>query len=208
MHRRWIPHLSVVCLALCGFAIAVGILSFWRGVVVWSYRLRPCVSGRGTGQYGVYDDNSYELTIARGALLMDSINGHYVMNPVLHAFLLAQEGTHARAIRPRSVYGQISIPKVQGLGFKYGIAVTTGGVGSSNFKRGIILPLWAIAALFGVFPVRVMIDRWRNLASRRVAAGCCAACAYDLTANTSGVCPECGTMVGSRKPVKAAALRD
>lgn len=27
-----------------------------------------------------------------------------------------------------------------------------------------------------------------------VAAGCCRQCGYDLTGNTSGVCPECGTL--------------
>ena len=30
---------------------------------------------------------------------------------------------------------------------------------------------------------------------RRASAGLCAVCAYDLTGNESGVCPECGTLV-------------
>ena len=33
---------------------------------------------------------------------------------------------------------------------------------------------------------------------RRRAAGLCAACAYNLTSNTSGACPECGIAVGTR----------
>jgi hypothetical protein len=38
---------------------------------------------------------------------------------------------------------------------------------------------------------------------RRKLIGCCAVCTYDLTGNTSGVCPECGTPVA--RNVGAAA---
>ena len=37
------------------------------------------------------------------------------------------------------------------------------------------------------------ISRWRK--RKRTAAGQCATCGYDLTGNTSGVCPECGEAV-------------
>jgi predicted RNA-binding Zn-ribbon protein involved in translation (DUF1610 family) len=39
------------------------------------------------------------------------------------------------------------------------------------------------------------IGRRRSLVGRFDATPRCARCAYDLTANASGVCPECGTAV-------------
>ena len=33
------------------------------------------------------------------------------------------------------------------------------------------------------------------LKARRVRPGICSICGYNLTANTSGVCPECGTKI-------------
>ena len=57
----------------------------------------------------------------------------------------------------------------------------------------VVLP--AASGLLIVWPV-VGVLRWRKR-RRRVAAGLCASCGYDLTGNTSGVCPECGMVVAS-----------
>jgi hypothetical protein len=38
-------------------------------------------------------------------------------------------------------------------------------------------------------------DPARRRRERRIAAGRCVACGYNLTGNISGVCPECGTAV-------------
>jgi hypothetical protein len=48
----------------------------------------------------------------------------------------------------------------------------------------------------------------RNLLSagdrrRRLSQGKCPNCCYDLTGNTSGVCPECGTPVPEKAELKA-----
>jgi rubrerythrin len=40
-----------------------------------------------------------------------------------------------------------------------------------------------------VLPLIWIIRRLRQ----RPKVGCCTACGYNLTGNTSGVCPECGT---------------
>jgi hypothetical protein len=44
---------------------------------------------------------------------------------------------------------------------------------------------------------------WRldAIARRRGRPGHCAACGYDLTGNTSGVCPECGAAAAQPRPV-------
>lgn len=48
-------------------------------------------------------------------------------------------------------------------------------------------PLWLPLGLFGVCTGFMWLrDR------RKMPHGCCSQCGYDLTANTSGVCPECG----------------
>jgi hypothetical protein len=52
----------------------------------------------------------------------------------------------------------------------------------------VVLP--AASVLLIVLPVGGVM-RW-NKTRRRVAAGLCGACGYNLTGNMSGVCPECG----------------
>ena len=57
------------------------------------------------------------------------------------------------------------------------------------------MPPWAVIGALAFVPAA----RWRRSALRRLrrraraARGLCSACGYDLSGNTSGVCPECGT---------------
>ncbi|MCP4590956.1 MAG: hydrogenase maturation nickel metallochaperone HypA [bacterium] len=51
------------------------------------------------------------------------------------------------------------------------------------------LPLWMVALTMAV-PTAFLW--WRD---RRWPPGRCQFCGYDLTANTSGVCPECGSAI-------------
>jgi hypothetical protein len=53
------------------------------------------------------------------------------------------------------------------------------------------IPMWAIVVATAFLPLIWVISRHR----RKV--GGCPTCHYDLTGNTSGVCPECGTGIGS-----------
>lgn len=53
---------------------------------------------------------------------------------------------------------------------------------------GIELPLWILAVVFGA-------ATWKLL-PRRIEAGHCVGCGYDLTGNTSGRCSECGRAAG------------
>ena len=56
-------------------------------------------------------------------------------------------------------------------------------------------PLWMPAVAFTVYPTIALI-RGPVRRSRRRRKGLCPDCAYDLTGNESGVCPECGQMTG------------
>ena len=57
------------------------------------------------------------------------------------------------------------------------------------------VPHWFMVFLTAVPPARWLSLRRRRARARRVRLGRCAGCAYDLTGNVSGVCPECGASV-------------
>lgn len=54
-------------------------------------------------------------------------------------------------------------------------------------------PAWFLALLTALLPSWRAIRHWRNI--RQKNSGRCRRCGYDLTANISGVCPECGTPI-------------
>ncbi|MCH8243527.1 MAG: hypothetical protein IH897_13095 [Planctomycetes bacterium] len=54
----------------------------------------------------------------------------------------------------------------------------------------LFVPVWLLVVAVG-FPTAILW--WRD---RRLKAGFCKVCKYDLTGNVSGTCPECGTAVG------------
>lgn len=62
------------------------------------------------------------------------------------------------------------------------------------------LPLWVLLVALGA-PAGVLF--WRD--RRRYPAHCCQACGYELTGNTSGVCPECGNRMAARTPLPPSA---
>ena len=57
-------------------------------------------------------------------------------------------------------------------------------------ELGVQLDLWLLMIAFSVLPA---LAAWRLWRARRSSSGACGFCGYDLTGNTSGVCPECGT---------------
>jgi hypothetical protein len=57
-------------------------------------------------------------------------------------------------------------------------------------RRVLILPLWLLAALFSLPRTLPMLKRRLR---RRIPAGCCKRCGYDLRA-TPDRCPECGAI--------------
>ena len=60
---------------------------------------------------------------------------------------------------------------------------------------------WFLFVLFALYPVAAFVRGpfrrfcWRCNRRYRRERGLCERCAYDLTGNTSGVCPECGTPI-------------
>ncbi len=56
-------------------------------------------------------------------------------------------------------------------------------------SRSLYIPLW--------MPFLLTATLWLCLRRKRHERGHCERCGYDLTGNTSGVCPECGSTVAS-----------
>ena len=53
----------------------------------------------------------------------------------------------------------------------------------------LVIPLWALVLVLAIPTL------WLWCRDRRPPPGFCQTCAYDLTGNESGVCPECGEAV-------------
>jgi hypothetical protein len=58
--------------------------------------------------------------------------------------------------------------------------------------KQLVAPLWLPVAL--LTPLTIFLDRRDR---RRRPPGHCQSCGYNLTGNTSGICPECGVATGS-----------
>jgi hypothetical protein len=56
--------------------------------------------------------------------------------------------------------------------------------------QDVVVPYWFLVAVSAGITI-ASAER----SSRRPPMGCCPACAYNLTGNVSGICPECGTAV-------------
>ncbi len=74
-------------------------------------------------------------------------------------------------------------------------ARTTGTVYSHHYYG---LPLWILLVIAAV-PVAILIARARRQHQRKV-RGWCLRCGYNLTGNTSAVCPECGEPISGPTP--------
>ncbi|HEY8746788.1 MAG TPA: hypothetical protein VIM11_02360 [Tepidisphaeraceae bacterium] len=68
-------------------------------------------------------------------------------------------------------------------------------------QRQVWLPLWLLSVLFFVLPSLLIIG-WLSRYRRRRRQQCLS-CAYNLTGNTSGTCPECGTAVAGKVKITA-----
>ncbi|HXE52163.1 MAG TPA: hypothetical protein VN541_04075 [Tepidisphaeraceae bacterium] len=64
---------------------------------------------------------------------------------------------------------------------------------AGSILRQVWLPFWLVSVLFCCLPL-IRATVWLR-ERHRMRSTLCRACAYDLTGNTSGMCPECGTAI-------------
>ena len=71
---------------------------------------------------------------------------------------------------------------------------------SVQFFASLLAILWLVVIPVGRF-LLLFAEAWQR--RHRVRRGVCVNCGYNLTGNTSGVCPECGTPIADKPGVKA-----
>ncbi len=73
-----------------------------------------------------------------------------------------------------------------------GFELTAPGTLQDSLASGVSIPHW----LTNLITWSLFFILWRN--SRKHLKGHCQGCGYDLTGNTTGVCPECNSEVASQ----------
>jgi hypothetical protein len=152
----------------------------------WIY-LRKAIVESGRGGVGVsrsvsaYDPNIQPRSGRRGR------GAQAAVRPLAH-------GSHHAAFPayPELRFGQY---EKTAFGFKWG-RYSLPSTGSRPGQRAVelVVPIWVLVALTAPLPARAAWKRLRRL--RR--SGTCSKCSYDLTGNTSGICPECGTPIAAK----------
>lgn len=84
---------------------------------------------------------------------------------------------------------------------------TTVGMGDRiRLATGVGGPVWAASGLLAAYPA-LALYRGPVQRRRRRRAGACTCCGYNLTGNTSGICPECGSSAAAQgEPLWDAVL--
>jgi hypothetical protein len=75
---------------------------------------------------------------------------------------------------------------------------------STSTVYAALLPYWLAFSLFLMISALGVIQRRRICPSE---IGVCVRCRYNLTGNTSGICPECGTPV-PKEPAEKSPRRE
>ena len=78
---------------------------------------------------------------------------------------------------------------------RWGFYFENSGFSSVN-RRAVAFPFWALVTALGLLPGAWGVG-WARMHLRR-RRGFCVMCHYNLTGNTSGICPECGTAVAGK----------
>ena len=99
-------------------------------------------------------------------------------------FLTIQTGRAITVIDPSTIQAGLDLPR----GWN---------PGQYRFRRIPLEPVWPGFAINTVFYAAVIAGPWTIAVvlrrRSRIRRGRCLVCGYDLTGNTSGVCPECGS---------------
>lgn len=184
MRRRWWLALpAVVSLAICLATVVLWVRSYRGFDTVFHYQ----AAGRGT-----LGGDDYQLVSCGPGRLEYRLTG-----------IVGSGGTRPKWFRPWGA-GTSARRGAEcfGFGVEYkvdclmGFAAPPGGVTATLLRRTVWVPHWLVVLLTGVLPIWWGVSAGRAYRRRRRGEiGRCRRCDYDLTGNTSGVCPECGSRV-------------
>jgi hypothetical protein len=207
MRRKLFPLISAASLLLFAATVVLWARSYshdeavcwrerWNGPPVWERSrlevtyaertMNPRFQRADVTRY--WYDTDYELHLFRGRLGIGQMID--ACEPRLNA---KGPVRWERASRPGIGLGATLSPTTM-----WGITDFVNSYGNSvqrevthTLSRSI--PVWPVAVGTAVLPAVWLTRRARG----RDRPGHCVACSYDITGNTSGVCPECGAAVGA-----------
>jgi len=141
-------------------------------------------------RWGTFD-SGYSISLS-------SYNGQLIFGFARLSGIVAHRGSRS-SFTPHGQFQHSQVPAAQAkwqpfarsagrYGFSYFILPRSRGWGGSA-------PCWAVAAFLAVLPVTASMQFIRS--RRRPEAGFCIPCGYNLTGNTSGICPECGAKIST-----------
>jgi hypothetical protein len=188
--RRW----------LFNFAAAVSLVMCAATSAAWFYSYGDLDS---TGSFCERDsETSRMIVVYRGRLFYHAYWISEKADGVYYEVDFEPEPWHWDEIGPEAaIYHAQPLLKwkwIAGFGYddyRYRYAqgsMSFGNLGTAH-ERTLWAPLWTLIAAFAILPLIVVGRFWRHF--RRYRPGLCPKCRYNLTGNTSGICPECGTPV-------------
>lgn len=200
---RWILNaVTGLSLILCIAVVVLWVWSYWRAPgAKWKHydhtdaltkqRVNSVIVARGDVLLGhIVSENSNDRLI------------RYGIDPAtLKTSFKFQTGEAKSSLRTMVTTSNSRQYTFAGFSFAHLLPPPEGRSGPSESKLAgwdVLLPLWSIVLLFIWLPsIRfIRLVRWQR-AQQRV--GRCPRCNYELTANLSGVCPECGTAIEIRE---------
>ena len=196
MKRRW-PNLhAIIPIFLGALFLAVALLWLrsyrhqdalrWRTQTATNYRVYTLCSARGELSMDRSDFAPYPADVAGEygfEFFTDRLEPGAAHTPAWRAWFEFAAGSPAAADQASRYKGGFGGGSVRNNPNSSAVSAVVFGV----------VPFWFVALLTALIPLR---GAWRALrAARRRRLKLCPNCAYNLTANTSGVCPECGGTV-------------
>jgi hypothetical protein len=180
MKRRLLNLLTAVSLLLFVAVVGVWVCSYWVTLVV----------EHGTGQYR--DEAGYtavwrHCTVDDGTAFLAFVRPRHPTIPIGDVY--PPPGWHWRAEFDQPPLSSRWPSDEKFLGFRHPTEPKQ-YAGTGHRVLWLAVPLWSLSLVTAAAPMFWLRRAWRR--RRRLRAGLCPACGYDLRA-TSGRCPECGT---------------
>ena len=184
---------------LCIGIMVLSVRSYWQGYTCDRY-----VNYSASDENGFYDAG-FPCTISIGGGEIYIVWGH-VQSQTDHPeiregewWVTAVPPENAAVWAEKMPVGLYRpIQAVQYGGFKWETKLFRTGPFGGDWDT-LVIPSWLIVIVSSILPGRSAF-RWFLVRQRRL-KNRCPVCGYNLTANTSGVCPECGTAVAGKAQV-------